>query len=347
MSLGRRLTSIDMSKLRCRELDQLHQLLEKNSGWTKIHELGQVKYGDQTFSIPMVSLGREGLPTLIMVAGVHGLERIGSEVVLAYLQTCLARLKWDDVFANLLDRTQLVFIPIVNPIGIARRTRSNGRGVDLMRNAPLDADEPGGFIHRGQSLSSMLPFFRGNPEEMEHEAQILCDAVEKVVEKSPLCIAVDVHSGFGSVDRFWFPFSHSKRPCPHLAQAFSLKQLLDASYPNHFYVVEPMARQYTIHGDLWDHLYLRHFSDSPNKPFIPWTLEMGSWIWVKKNPLQVFSPRGYFDPVRPHRRQRILRRHLTLFDFLHRSLVSSTKWWSLEKREQELLQLAAEDLWYR
>ena len=48
--------------------------------------------------------------------------------------------------------------------------------------------------------------------------------------------------------------------------------------------------------------------------FLPLTLEMGSWLWVKKNPRQLFSRHGIFNPLIEHRQQRVLRRHLALLD---------------------------------
>jgi hypothetical protein len=53
---------------------------------------------------------------------------------------------------------------------------------------------------------------------------------------------------------------------------------------------------------------------------------MGSWNWVKKNPIQLLSFLGAFNPVKQHRMQRTLRRHLPLFDFLVRALISNQAW---------------------
>lgn len=45
---------------------------------------------------------------------------------------------------------------------------------------------------------------------------------------------------------------------------------------------------------------------------------MGSWRWVKKSPMQLFSRLGIFNPLPPHRLQRVLRSHLVWLDFLSR-----------------------------
>ena len=60
---------------------------------------------------------RAGLPTLIITAGVHGLERIGTQVLLSYIEMLLSRVSWDVVIQKQLSEMNLVFLPIVNPGG--------------------------------------------------------------------------------------------------------------------------------------------------------------------------------------------------------------------------------------
>lgn len=333
--------------LRCNEVEEVEEILRRLPPGVQHRELARISYEQDQFPIHMISMGEKGAPTLTFVAGVHGLEHIGSDVVLALLKVCLSRLKWDLVFKDLLKKTRLVFIPTLNPVGLARNTRSNGQGVDLMRSSPLDADEPGGFLYRGHRLSSWLPFYRGPAGgEMPAEVKALEEVLQTEIFNANPSLLIDVHSGFGTVDRFWFPYAHTQKAFPHLAEAFWLKQTFEGSYPHHFYAIEPMARQYTLHGDLWDYFYLKHKEKHANRLFMPWTLEMGSWIWVKKNPSQIFSRGSVFDPVRPHRRKRILRRHLTLFDFMHRVLVSDLKWWNFSEGERASLEHCARELWY-
>ncbi len=95
----------------------------------------------------------------------------------------------------------------------------------------------------------------------------------------------------------------------------ALCEIHDDTLPHHRFVLEPQSRQYLTHGDLWDHLYLRA-CDRPGM-FLPLTLEMGSWLWIKKNPRQIFSRHGIFNPVIAHRQQRVLRRHVALARFHH------------------------------
>jgi len=52
-------------------------------------------------------------------------------------------------------------MPLLNPAGMQRATRANARGVDLMRNAPVDSRERVTFLLGGQRVSPWLPWYRG------------------------------------------------------------------------------------------------------------------------------------------------------------------------------------------
>ena len=43
----------------------------------------------------------------MLIGGVHGLERIGTQVVMAWLSSFLARLAWDDSVRALLERVHI------------------------------------------------------------------------------------------------------------------------------------------------------------------------------------------------------------------------------------------------
>jgi hypothetical protein len=136
-------------------------------------------------------------------------------------------------------------------------------------------------------------------------------------------------------DRLWFPYARQRAPIPHLAHLDALHAILEASHAHHPYVFEPQSRQYLTHGDLWDHLYLRSLAAHPSCVFLPLTLEMGSWLWIKKNPRQLFSTRGIFNPLIAHRERRVLRRHLPLFDFAMRAVAGWRHWLPAEDRWRE------------
>jgi predicted deacylase len=321
-------------------------------GMGRVSTLVEIPYQDQMLPIHCFDFGggKEDAPTFLLAAGVHGLERIGTRVVLSYLKTLVNMYQWDEVTRHMLSRVRLVVVPLINPVGMLLNRRSNGNGVDLMRNSPTEALLGEKLnIASGHRISSKLPWYRGRiGDPMEHESQAIVDLVLKeICAKSSTVIALDVHSGFGSIDRLWFPYAKTRQPFPELADVYSLSKLLDHAYPNHIYCIEPQSSSYTTHGDLWDHIYDRNLELNKNCRLLPLTLELGSWLWVKKNPRQLFSAMGIFNPLIPHRQQRILRRHLNLLDFLLRAAAAGDRWvvTNLEKR-QEYSKLASLR-WYR
>nr|WP_157400740.1 MULTISPECIES: M14 family zinc carboxypeptidase [Ramlibacter] len=327
------------------ELDDLQRVLDIGGSHLEVRHTASA--GPRALPVYTVALGNPApdVPAVGFFGGVHGLERIGSQVVIAWLHSLVARLRWDATLHRQLEQVRLVFMPIVNPEGMLRGTRANAAGVDLMRNAPVDALDPVPPLVGGQRTSAGLPWYRGRlGAPMEPESAALCACVARELQARPCSLVLDCHSGFGLRDRLWFPFAHSRRAIAHLAEMHALQLAFEESHPNHPYVVEPQSRQYLAHGDLWDHLYLQS-SDGPGV-FLPMTLEMGSWLWVKKNPRQLLSRAGLFNPVLLHRRQRVLRRHFPLFDFLVRAGLAAREWLP-PGDDRERHRQAAVERWYR
>jgi murein tripeptide amidase MpaA len=82
-------------------------------------------------------------------------------VLLSFLRGLLTRLKWDKSLQHMLQDVRLVFMPLVNPGGMWQATRANPNGVDLMRNAPVEATEKVPFLLGGHRISKHLPWYRG------------------------------------------------------------------------------------------------------------------------------------------------------------------------------------------
>lgn len=312
------------------ELLALEKIMELGARHLQVQEPCRITLpSGRSFPVHAITLGNPSLdvPAVGYFGGVHGLERIGAQVVIAFLQNIVTRLSWDTSLHRLLDSVRLVFMPIVNPGGMWAATRANPRGVDLMRNAPVEAREKVPYLLGGQRLSAGLPWYRGRlGDPLEAESQAVCDVVHSELLSRPFSIALDCHSGFGISDRLWFPFAHTREPIHHLAEVHALKAIFEQAHSHHPYIIEPQSAQYLTHGDLWDHLYLRASTELPARTFLPLTLEMGSWLWIKKNPRQLFSRKGIFNPLIGHRQQRVLRRHLALLDFLSRAASSHTRW---------------------
>lgn len=364
-----------MKNQQLKEIIEIEELIKKLGEKVDVNVLAEVADGRFKHPIYSLSFGSQDpkAPTLGFVAGVHGLERIGSEVCLSLLQSFVSTLEWDRQLQEVLKRIRIFFIPTVNPYGIQHRRRSNANGVDLMRNAPIDAEGDVTFLVGGHRHSPILPWFRGRKDEMEIESSALVKEIERQISHSVCSFVLDIHSGFGVQDRLWFPFAKSSQPYQDLSLVWAFKKLFTQVHPYHFYKIEPQSINYTTHGDLWDYIYTRHekhstsipqlavqYQKNPQQlfdlmdqgkslagPFLPICLEMGSWLWLRKNPLQIFSALGPFNPVKKHRHQRVLRRHKSLFEFLIRMMNNYDNWLKDTLIHESEYRNAATSEWYK
>jgi hypothetical protein len=328
------------------ELEELERVIALGGAHLQCTIACHANEGGRRWPVYAVTLGNPdpAVPGVGFFGGVHGLERIGSRVVTAFLHNVVARLAWDASLRQSLQQVRLLFMPLVNPGGMARNTRANPNGVDLMRNAPVDAHDGVPWLLGGQRISAALPWYRGPiGAALECESAAVCEWVARELHGRPFSIALDCHSGFGMRDRLWFPFAHCRAPPDALPELHALHEIFVQSHAHHPYLVEPQSRQYLAHGDLWDHLVLQ--APRGAGVFLPLTLEMGSWLWVKKNPRQLFSRAGIFNPLIAHREERVLRRHLPLLDFMMRAAAGHSLWLPRGEARQRHLERALA-LWY-
>ena len=329
-------------------LAELQRLIDEGQPYLEARLLGDVRSGAHRFPLHALLMGNPDpdVPAVGFFGGVHGLERIGAEVVMAYVRNLVSRLRWDRLLHQHLQQVRLVFMPLVNPGGLWRGTRANPRGVDLMRNAPVDATQPVPFMLGGQRISAGLPWYRGVAgAPMEVESAALCELVEREMLGRRFSLAVDCHSGFGVQDRLWFPYAHTAEPIPHLAEMHALSTIFEATHSHHPYLLEPQSAAYLTHGDLWDHLYRQKTQCQDGGLFLPMTLEMGSWLWIKKNPRQLFTRHGIFNPQIAHRQRRVMRRHIALLDFFTRA-AAGHEGWLPSGAAREAHRLQAMQRWY-
>ncbi len=323
------------------EHEDLKAILLAGSAHFEVRTVAEIHTAGPSFPLFTASMGSQDpmAPAIGFFGGIHGLERIGTQLILAYMRALLFRLAWDKLLEAQLQKVRLVFMPIVNPGGMWAHKRANPRGVDLMRNAPQRAESRAPFLAGGQTFSSRLPWYCGRPgAPMETESAALLQVVREQLASRPFSLALDCHSGYGFDDSIWFPYAKTRRLMAHLPEMFALKTLLEQSMPHHDYSFEPQSNQYLLHGDLWDDAY----DKAPQgHVFLPMTLELGSWLWIRKNPRQIFSRHGIFNPIKLHRIKRVLRRHTDLLDFLARAAYAAPGWLPQGDRRAQLMQLAS------
>jgi len=328
------------------ELLQLERLMRDYSNVVHARCEHTLQYEGMEFPLYSLTLGSRAdkAPTLLFTGGIHGIERIGSQVLIAWLQTLLARLQWDAGLQQQLQQLQLVIMPIMNPVGMYLNQRANGNGVDLNRNAPIDAEGRVPLLGGGHRLGPFLPWYRGRKRgQMESENIALEAVLQRQIFNRPFAAVLDLHSGLGMQDRLWFPHAYRKQVIGNIADYVALKMLWERSYPNHTYLFEPQSIHYLSHGDLWDYFYYQSRAQQQSH-FLPLTLEMGSWLWVKKSPRQLLNMAGLFNPQTQHRHTRVLRRHIVLLDFMLAATLNHTNWLPDEK-QAGILRHTAKSLW--
>ncbi len=325
----------------------LQEILPELDGVAEVAEIGDIRHEGASFPIHSLCVGSKDpqAPLLLLTGGVHGLERIGSHVILAFFQHLARMARWSTSIQNMLGQIRIAALPVINPVGMSLRRRSNGHGVDLMRNAPVESNAASWRLWSGQRLSSQLPWFRGQPEAMEKESQLLCDYVRSQRQGRRFTLALDLHSGFGSRDSLWYPYSHRLTPPANLAEYAALARLLDKSPLQSIYDFEPQTRHYQISGDLWDLLLLEAENSGDDKRFLPLTLELGSWLWLRKHPSSILSSEGPFNPLIRHRYERILRRHGVLLLLLAEACASHAQWLPKEA-QRPTYHSEARNRWY-
>ncbi|MCB0370971.1 MAG: DUF2817 domain-containing protein, partial [Bdellovibrionales bacterium] len=117
------------------ELELIENIAEKIQEFAKIEIIGESQEENLRLPIHKITFGNPDpkAPVLGLVGGVHGLERIGSQVCIALLHSLSQLSLWDDSIKKSLEKIRVFFIPVINPIGIMKKRRSNPRGVDIMR----------------------------------------------------------------------------------------------------------------------------------------------------------------------------------------------------------------------
>ena len=76
-------------------MSDLESLIESFGARARVRTVAETTYKDKTYPLYSVALGSEDpkAPSLGIFAGAHGLEKIGSEVVLAYMHTICAGIR--------------------------------------------------------------------------------------------------------------------------------------------------------------------------------------------------------------------------------------------------------------
>ncbi|MFH1223062.1 MAG: alpha/beta fold hydrolase [Pseudomonadota bacterium] len=300
------------------EITRLKRIEKRFPDFIILEELGGIKHNG--FKVPMHAffIGHKPdpkLPTVAFFSCFHGVEWIGGRVLLNYVEHLVRSMCWDEGIRDLISKMNICGIPVVNPVGRIEKTRSNGNGIDLMRNTSVTGERVFPLLG-GHHLSKSLPWYRG--EKIEKENKITMKFLDDHVFPSDFKITMDIHSTFMRRSRIWIPYASGKKLPEKEADVFAkIKKLLNSTYKYNPYRYEKQDLIYRTHGDFWDFNFDRHKSDKKGL-YLPMTLEISTAEWLFRNFITSWTFESLFNPSSRRESNQEYFRHITVFDFILR-----------------------------
>lgn len=172
-------------------------------------------------------------PSLRVLGTHHGDELSSMEVTLAMLEELLGGYGSEAQSTAMVDSSELWFLPVVNPDGVAAYTRRNSRGVDLNRNYS--------YLWQDGAFAGEHPF-----------SEVESDAVRALSMSRSFFHGLTLHSGATNLGWVW---NNTTDPAPDAEwmQSLSERYLAQTEQPE-FWVTNG-AQWYITWGDTNDWSY--------------------------------------------------------------------------------------------
>ncbi|MFN0016015.1 MAG: M14 family zinc carboxypeptidase [Saprospiraceae bacterium] len=219
----------------------------------------------------------EAEPKALYTALHHAREPQGLSQTLFFMWYLLENYASDPEIKALVDNSELLFIPCLNPDGYVynqttnpsgggfwRKNRSGGTGVDLNRNY----GHGWGFDNNGSSADPTSTTYRGPAAFSEPETQ----AAKQFCEDHDISVALNAHS---SGNLLIYPFGYNNQPSPDhaLFQHVSALMVSENSFKNGL-AIETVG--YAANGTSDDWMYVA----TPEKGLmVAMTPEIGPSFW--------------------------------------------------------------------
>jgi len=126
---------------------------------TQLVTYGKSKLGKPLLALRVSSQLRAALPRVVLTAATHGDEIITTEVLLGLMNTLLVGSTNNPRLAAILNKIEVVFIPVVNPDGFSEQNRYDN-GVDPNRSYPWP-DKPNAVPTA--SIGGLMAFAQAYP----------------------------------------------------------------------------------------------------------------------------------------------------------------------------------------
>ncbi len=187
---------------------EVEELAVKHAHVASREEIGRSSEGRPIFALRLrapTARGGAARPRLLVTAQLHAVEFLASFVARALATRLAEGYGRDPVATRLLQRADVVVVPLANPDGAARVWRADGwgglgsarftaRAVDPSRNFPFVPRPSRGWSSASARPGS--PWYRGPRPLSEPE----CQALARLARRERFCAAVNLH-GFGGAVR--------------------------------------------------------------------------------------------------------------------------------------------------
>lgn len=139
-------------------------------------------------------IGEEGENNILIIGVFHGDEPQGKYLIEEYLNK-LAKLNVLNKHFSKNKKNNLLFIPCLNPDGMANNTRTNANGTDLNRNFPTKnwGQNEGENADCNNEKSN---YYGGKSPASEIETKFLIDTIEKYTPK----LILTIHTPYKTVN---------------------------------------------------------------------------------------------------------------------------------------------------
>lgn len=245
---------------------RVHELADRAGTRAARSVIGTTVEGRPIDAVRVAAPGRtpdRAHPQAFVLAGMHGVEVIGTQLALAVLAEVCAP-EPTGAPAQLLDRADVEIVPCLNVDGrtrsiesltrrgpVAGAPRRNANRVDLNRNWPFPGDVVDHWLPISGTRVRWLPWYRGRGPLSEPETAALARLLEE--ETRPFAL-LNLHST-GSI--LTYPWS-SKDEAPADQEGF--QRMVDAftsAQPHHTYRSKQSRAWYPIIGSSNDWFYDR------------------------------------------------------------------------------------------
>jgi hypothetical protein len=120
-------------------MEILNDFNEKYPDLVYVHSIGQSVLGRDIWCIRLTNEKREGIKSSCLIDGcIHGCEWEAGEACLYLIEYLLINSGNNKTITNILNKTEVYIIPILNPDGRQGNVRWNDNGIDLNRNFDVD-----------------------------------------------------------------------------------------------------------------------------------------------------------------------------------------------------------------